>query len=105
MIEARKKILEKNFQLLDLMAQHPVDTAAVDKCFTELVELKRQTEKGAIDRISNVMATLPPERRQAFAVFLKNRSCMLPGMGFSHGWRKSTVDCPMPAMMEHEASR
>jgi hypothetical protein len=92
---ARNKILEKNFQLLDLIARDPTDTVAVEQSVSELIELKRGTEKAAISRISSVMASLPPQKRQAFAVFLKNRSCMMSGMGA----------CPMRLPMGQESSR
>ena len=85
MMEARNQILEKNFQLLDLIAKDPVDTATVELRVNELIDLKRKAEKEAIGRISSTMAALPPEKRQAFVVFLKNRSCMMPGMDFGRG--------------------
>ncbi|MGO9566927.1 MAG: hypothetical protein ACLP5H_05245, partial [Desulfomonilaceae bacterium] len=103
------KILEKNFQLLDLIAKDPVDTVAVEKSVNELIDLKRKTEKEAIARISNVMAALPPEKRQAFVVFLKNRSCMMPGMEFGRGggpgWRGGMGPCPMRPPTGQETSR
>lgn len=109
MMEARNKILEKNFQLLDLIAKDPVNTSAVEQSINELMELKRQTEKEAITRISNTMAALPPEKRQAFIVFLKNRSCMMSGMDFdrsgSQGRRRGMGPCPMPRPMHKETSR
>ena len=108
-MDARSKILEKNFQLLDLMAQHPVDAATVEQRFNELVDLKRRSEKDAIDRISNAMAAFPPERRQAFAVFLKNRCCLIPGMGLNHGGapasREGMVPCPVRTLTEQGTSR
>jgi len=109
MIEARNKILEKNFQLLDLIAKDPVNTAAVEHSVNELIELKRQTEKEAITRISNTMAALPPEKRQAFVVFLKNRSCMMSGMDFDRGGgpgkRRGMGLCPMRPPIGQETSR
>lgn len=109
MMEARNKILEKNFQLLDLIAKDPVDTVAVEKSVNELIDLKRKTEKEAIARISNVMAALPPEKRQAFLVFLKNRSCMMPGMEFGRGGgpgsRGGMGPCPMRPPTGQETSR
>ena len=109
MMEARNQILEKNFQLLDLIAKDPVDTAAVDQSVNELIDLKRKAEKEAIARISSTMAALPPEKRQAFVVFLKNLSCMMPGMDFGRGGapgrRRSMRPCPMPAPLGQETSR
>lgn len=95
MMGARNKILEKNFQILDLIAKDPADNVAVERSLNELTELKRGTEKEAIARISNVMAALPPQKRQALVVFLKNRSCMMSGMGA----------CPMRLPAQQESSR
>jgi hypothetical protein len=109
MMEARNKILEKNFYLLDLMAKDPVDAPAVQQAVNELIELKRNAEKEAIGRITNVMVALPPEKRQAFVAFLKNRSCMMPAMGFGRGgpgWpRGGTGPCPMQPPVGQETTR
>lgn len=97
MMEVRNKIIEKNFRLLELLAKDPVDSALVERAFNELVELKRNSEKQAISRITNVMTALPPEKRQAFVSFLKNRSCMMPAMGFGRGGAgRAGRPCPMP---------
>ena len=109
MMEARNQILEKNFQLLDLIAKDPIDAAAVEPKVNELIDLKRKTEKEAIARISSTMAALPLEKRQAFVVFLKNRSCMMSGMDFGRGGgpgrRQGTGPCPMRLPVEQETSR
>jgi Spy/CpxP family protein refolding chaperone len=109
MMEAKNQILEKNFQLLDLIAKDPVDAAAVELRVNELIDLKRKTEKEAIARISSTMAALPPEKRQAFVVFLKNRSCMMSGMDLSRGGgpgrRRNMGPCPMPLPTEQETAR
>lgn len=109
MMAARNKILEKNFQLLDLIAKDPQDTRAVEQVVSELVELKRNAEKEAIARISSTMAALPPEKRQAFVGFLKNRSCMMSGMDFGRGngpgRRRSMGPCPIRPPIEQETSR
>lgn len=109
MMEARNQILEKNFQLLDLIAKDPGDAAAVELRVNELIDLKRKTEKEAIARISSTMAALPPEKRQAFVVFLKNRSCMMSGMDFGRGGgpgrSRGMRPCPMTPSMGQETSR
>jgi Spy/CpxP family protein refolding chaperone len=109
MMEARNQIIEKNFQLLDLIAKDPADAAAVELRVNELIDLKHKTEKEAIARISSTMAALPPEKRQAFVVFLKNRSCMMSGMDFGRGGgpgrRRSMGPCPMQLPIEQETSR
>jgi Spy/CpxP family protein refolding chaperone len=96
LMEAKNQILEKNFQLLDLIANDPTDAAAVEPKVNELVDLKRKTEKEAIARISSTMAALPPEKRQAFVVFLKNRSCMMSGMDFACGGPDGARHGPSP---------
>jgi Heavy-metal resistance len=109
MMETRNKILEKNFHLLDLIAKNPDDSPAVQQAVNELIELKRNAEREAIARITRVMAALPPEKRQAFVAFLKNRSCMMPAMGFGRGGRGwsggSMGPCPMRPPMGRESSR
>jgi hypothetical protein len=108
-MEARNQIIEKNFQLLDLIAKDPVDATTVELRVNELIDLKRKTEKEAISRISSTMAALPPEKRQAFVVFLKNRSCMMSSMDFGQGGgpgrRGSMRPCPMPPPLGQETSR
>ncbi|MGB6064008.1 MAG: periplasmic heavy metal sensor [Desulfomonilaceae bacterium] len=112
-MQARNEILAKNFELLDLIAKHPADTAAAEQRISELIEAKGKIEKDALARICAIMAALPPEKRQAFAVFLKNRSCMMSGMCFGQGgWRggrgrpggKGSC-CPMRPPVTGETSR
>jgi Spy/CpxP family protein refolding chaperone len=109
MMETRNKILEKNFHLLDLIAKNPVDNPSVKQAVSELTELKRSAEKEAIARITNIMAALPPEKRQAFVAFLKNRSCMMPAMGFGRGgpgWSGGGMGpCRMRPPVGQESSR
>jgi hypothetical protein len=108
MMEARNKILEKNFHLLDLIAKDPSDSSAVEQGVNELIELKRNAEKEAIARITNVMVALPPEKRQAFVAFMKNRSCMMPAMGFGRsgpGLPGGAGPCPMRSPGGQETSR
>jgi hypothetical protein len=108
MMQARNKILEKNFHLLDLIAKDPSDSSAVEQGVNELIELKRNAEKEAIARITNVMVALPPEKRQAFVTFMKNRSCMMPAMGFGRngpGLPGGAGPCPMRSSGGQETSR
>jgi Spy/CpxP family protein refolding chaperone len=109
MMENRNQILEKNSHLLDLIAKNPVATPEVEQAVNELIQLKRKAEKEAIARITNVMAALPPEKRQAFVAFLKNRSCMMPAMGFGRGGRgrsgRGMGPCPMRPPIGQETSR
>jgi Spy/CpxP family protein refolding chaperone len=105
LMAARNQILEKNFQFLDLIAKDPQDTRAVEQVVSELIELKRNAEKEAITRITGVMAALSPEKRQAFVALLKNRSCMMPSMGFGRGGPGAMGPCRMQPPSGQETSR
>jgi Spy/CpxP family protein refolding chaperone len=87
LMETRQQIMQKNAELLDLVARNPGDVAAAEGKIKELTALKEQMERRAIARISTVMASLPEDKRQAFLVLLKSRSCMMPGMGVGRGGR------------------
>jgi uncharacterized membrane protein len=87
LMETRQKIIQKNTELLDLISQNPGDVSAAEAKIKELTALKEQMERRAIARISTVMASLPEEKRRAFLVLLKNRACMMPGMGMGRGGR------------------
>jgi hypothetical protein len=60
-----------------------------------LTALKAEIEKLAVARISNTLVELPPDKRQAFITFLKNRSCMGPGMAMRG--RGGMGRCPVQA--------
>ncbi len=73
LMETRQQIMQKNAELLDLVARNPGDLNAAEVKIRELAALKEQMERRAIARISTVMASLPEEKRQAFLAFLKKQ--------------------------------
>jgi hypothetical protein len=85
LMETRQRLIAKNSELLDMLAKDPGNTGAAESKVKELVSIREQMERLAIARISTVMSSLPEDRRQSFAEFLKNRACMMPGMGFRRG--------------------
>jgi hypothetical protein len=86
MMETRRKIMDKQLQLLDEIAKNPGKPEVADQTLNELTALKAQMEKQAITRISNTLAALPHDKREQFLTFLKTRACMGPGMGMRrHG--------------------
>ncbi|MBI4965584.1 MAG: periplasmic heavy metal sensor [Desulfomonile tiedjei] len=97
MMEARSRIMEKNLEVLDEIAKHPGDIRAADPKINELHVLKGQIDREAFLRISQTLASLPDEKRQAFALFLKNRTCMGPGMGMGRGpgFGPGGMGCPV----------
>ena len=87
MIDVQRKILDKNREILDLIAKNPNDPKVADEALKELIALKWIEEKNAADRICRIMASMPQERRRGFLDFLKRRSCRGPGMGMGRGRR------------------
>ena len=85
MLETRNRITEKNLEVLDIIAKHPGDLSPADRQINELQVLKGQMDREAFARISKILATLPGEKREAFAFFVKSRACMRPGMGMGRG--------------------
>jgi len=85
MMEARNRIMEKNLEVLDIIAKHPGDLRPADRQINELQLLKGQMDREAFARISKILATLPEEKREAFALFVKTRACTGPGMGMGRG--------------------
>jgi hypothetical protein len=94
--ETRRKIIDKQLELLDEIAKNPGRPEAADKQLHELIALKAEIEEQAVARISNTLAELPQDRRQAFVAFLKTRSCMMPmGMGRRGGMGGCPVRNPV----------
>jgi uncharacterized membrane protein len=83
MMEIRQRIQDKKLEVLEVITKNPGNLKTAEEKIDELVQLKGQMEKKALTRISEIMATLPQEKRTAFFGFLRNRACMGPGMG--HG--------------------
>jgi hypothetical protein len=85
MWDIRRKILDKNREIVELIAKNPDNPAAAEKAVNEMITLRAEAERRALQRISSIMAGLPPDKREAFVSFLKNRACMGPGMGRMRG--------------------
>ncbi len=83
MADTSQRIRDKKLEVLELIAKNPGNLKPAEEKIDELVQLKGQMEKKALARISEIMNTLPEERRTAFFGFLRDRACMGPGMG--HG--------------------
>lgn len=84
--ELRGQIRAKRAEIIDILAANPGNPQAAEETVRELTALREQMEKQALAAISEVMAKLPPEKRDAFVHFLKTRSRMGPGMGgMGHG--------------------
>jgi hypothetical protein len=73
-MELRQKIVEKKAEVLDALAKDPGNPSAADAKIEQLTALSAQMEREAAKRISKVMAALPVDKREAFLMFLKNRS-------------------------------
>jgi hypothetical protein len=98
------EIEKKNGEVIDLITKHPGNVKEVEQSVEELLALKNRMDREAFNRIDNVMANLPEEKRTAFAFFVKNRSCVAPGaMGRGRGRGKGSADCwckPRPAQSQ-----
>jgi hypothetical protein len=94
MMEMRRKIMEKQLELVDQIAKHPGRPEVADQQLNELTAMRTEMEKQAVARISHTLAELPQEKRQAFLAFLKTRSCMAPGMGMRRQGRGGMGPCP-----------
>ena len=100
LLETRQRVIEKNAELLDMIARNPGNLSAAESTIKELTGLREQMERQAIAKISIVMASLPEDKRQSLLGLLKNRACMGPGMGFGRGrgphGRGGMPCCPSP---------
>lgn len=81
MMELRRSILAKNAEVIDAIVQHPGDMQAADPKIRELMALRGEMERQAFSRMSTILATLPPEKREAFTQFVRTRCCMGRGLG------------------------
>jgi hypothetical protein len=75
-MELRQKIAEKRAEVLDALARNPGEPSAADAKLEQLTALSAQMEREAAKRISKVMVALPADKRDAFLIFLKNRTAM-----------------------------
>ncbi|MFH0959882.1 MAG: periplasmic heavy metal sensor [Pseudomonadota bacterium] len=81
---ARKELNSKRAEVLDLIAANPGDLKPAEAAIQEMINLRAALELKTFTRVSQTMASLPPEKREAFLDFLKNRTCRMrgPGNGF-----------------------
>ncbi|MEW6137104.1 MAG: hypothetical protein AB1733_02655 [Thermodesulfobacteriota bacterium] len=77
MIRMRQDVIKKKVEILEKIAQNPDDFRAVEPQIQQLIGLRGQMERQALERISAIMANLPPEKRPAFLEFLKTRACLM----------------------------
>lgn len=80
--ETRRLIRHKQSELIDQIAKTPGDLKPAENTIRELMTLREKMEREALGRLSNALVELPDEKRQALIVYVKNRSCMGPGMRF-----------------------
>lgn len=99
MMENRRKVLEKHREILDLIARDPGNPHAADKVLAELSTLRSDTERRTVARLSKIISELPPDKRDAFVSFLKDRACGGMGMGMGRGPKHpGRPDCGPPPM-------
>ncbi len=82
MAENRRLIREKQSELIDQIAKTPGDLTQAENKIKELMGIREKMEREALSRLSSALVQLPPEKREALIVYVKNRSCMSPGMRF-----------------------
>jgi hypothetical protein len=81
MMEMRRRIMAKNAEVVDAIVGHPGDMGTADQKIRELMAIRGEMEREAFSRMSTILATLPPDKREAFAQFVRTRCCMGRGMG------------------------
>lgn len=80
--ESRRIIRDKQSELIDQVARTPGDLTPAENTIKELMALREKMEREALGRLSNALVQLPEEKRAALVNYVKNRSCMGPGMRF-----------------------
>lgn len=79
--EAMGKIFAKRAEVFDTLAANPGNPAAAEKSVNELIAMRSEMEKRAFADLTQILASLPEEKRAQFLAFLKSRVRMGPGMG------------------------
>ncbi|MGC8659985.1 MAG: periplasmic heavy metal sensor [Desulfomonilaceae bacterium] len=80
-IKTRLELNAKRAEVLDLLAKNPGDLKPADKAIKEMIDLRSSLTYQILQKVSGTMATLPPEKREAFLEFLKHRTCRMMGRG------------------------
>ncbi len=88
-IKTRLELNAKRAEVLDLIAKNPGDLKPAENAIKEMTDLRSSLTNQILEKVSRTMATLPPDKRQAFLEFLKHRTCRMmgPGRGFCKGRR------------------
>jgi hypothetical protein len=81
MRELKMQIRAKRVEMLDTIAANPGNPQAAEKSMREFSALRDQMERQALVTLSEVLANLPPEKRDALVAHLKSRTRLGPGMG------------------------
>jgi hypothetical protein len=84
----KMQIRTKRAEVLDLIAANPGNLQAAEKSMHELAALRDQMERQALAALSEVLANLPSEKRDAFVAYLKSHKRMGAGMGPDMGMGK-----------------
>ena len=95
----RQHIMDKKAELIDVIARDPNNEPAIQKKLNELIALRAQVEKDALNKVRHILSTLPEDRRQVFLNFIRNRACMGPGMGLGPGMGMGRGRGPRGMMM------
>jgi len=85
MMETRDKIFEKKAEILSAIANDPENFKALEPSVNDLLVLQGNVERQALERVSQVMATLPKEKRSDLLIFLQTRACMGRGAACGRG--------------------
>lgn len=89
--ETRQLINAKQSELIDQIAKTPGDLTAAENTIKELMALREQMEREALFRLSNALVQLPDDKKSALISYVKNRSCMGPGMRFGNRMGKGRM--------------
>lgn len=95
MEKGREKVAAKYGKIIDMISSKPNGPDDLDKELDELIKLRGEMERQAILNLKNIFKGLSPDKREAFANFLKRRTCFghrRPGRGRRGHGRV----CPMP---------
>jgi len=90
----RKELHSKRAEVLDLVAANPGDLKPAEGAIQDMINLRAGLELQILQRVSKTMASLPPEKREAFLDFLKRRTCRMKGAGKGRGKMGGADCCP-----------
>ncbi len=90
----REKVAAKYSEIIDMIASSPNVPNAFTEELDELIKLRGAMERRAILNLRRVFRELPPDKRQAFAGFLKRRTCFGHRPGSGRGHKGKRRGCP-----------